>query len=129
MKADEEGLLVLFDAGLFGQAAMLKPQAKDVLSALGKQLEPHAGRIGVRIIGQTDDLPLPTGSAYPDNTSLAMARALAVFEYLRAATRLPANMFTLESPGAAAAAPYPNDTPLNRARNRTVVLRVGGSQI
>ncbi len=101
----------------------LKPEARDLLAALGRQLEPYVGQISVCVIGHTDDVPAPAGSVYRDNAGLAMARALAVVEHLRASASLPASMFSIRGLGEAAA-PYPNDAPDGRARNRTVVIRI-----
>ena len=53
---------------------------------------------------------------------LRMQRALAVVKFLRAQTALPGNLFQVLSPGDKAA-PYPNDTAANRAKNKTVVIQ------
>jgi flagellar motor protein MotB len=46
-----------------------------------------------------------------------------VVEHLRATTGLPLSLFSVSSLGETQA-PYPNDTPENAARNRTVELRI-----
>lgn len=112
-----------FTEGLFQGGARLKPEAKTLLSALARQLEPYVGQFSVCVIGHTDDVPAPARSVYRDNAGLAMARALAVVEHLRASASLPASMFTMRGLGEAAA-PFPNDAPDGRARNRTVVMRI-----
>lgn len=116
-------VVVSFDSGLFGRGARLKSEAMTVLTALGRQLEPHIGRVSVHVVGFTDDVPMPAGDDYRDNTALGMDRSVAVVEHLRATAGLPANMFAVSSTGESGA-PYPNDTQDNRIRNRTVVLKI-----
>jgi hypothetical protein len=53
-----------------------------------------------------------------------MMRAWQVFVHLRKSARLPPEIFSLKSYGARRT-PFPNDSPANRARNETVVIRIG----
>jgi flagellar motor protein MotB len=123
VKTQENAVVVFFEEGLFLSLADLKPEAGALLSELGKQLQPHTSNISIRVVGHTDDIPVPRSWIYRDNTALGMARAVAVAEFLRNSARLPADLFLLQSAGESKA-PYPNDTPANRLRNRTVVIRI-----
>jgi type VI secretion system protein ImpK len=120
-------LVVSFDEGLFLSRAALKPEAERLLAELGKQLKPHASTILIRVVGFTDDITVPDGWIYRDNAALGMARAVIVAEYLRNNAGLPVSLFLLQSAGDSEA-PYPNDTPGNRLRNRTAVLRIYPAQ-
>jgi len=128
MAVTSEGpaIVIVFNSGLFEKAAELTPQSKVMLSCLGQLLKSHEKALTVRITGCTDDIPLRPGAAYIDNVALGFARANAVADYLRTVPGLPAYMFLLRSTGDMTA-PYPNDTPVNRRKNRTAVLRVFGS--
>jgi flagellar motor protein MotB len=121
--AEPPALVVRFDEGLFASGAELKPAARSMLSSLARQLESHACLITVKVIGLTDDTPVPKGWIYPDNSALALARAVAVVEYLRGEEGLPAQLFTLQA-GGEADAPYPNDAQESRLKNRTVIIRI-----
>lgn len=116
-------LRVTFNEGLFAQGLVLKSDSRRKLAELGLQLKPYVDKISIEITGITDDLPTPPGSRYKDNAALGMERARVVYEHLRAGAGLGAHMFKIGSDGERQA-PYPNDTPGNRARNRTVVLSI-----
>ena len=127
VRNQQNSIIVQFEEGLFRFAARLKPEAKDVLSTLGLQLKPYAGRIAVSVTGCTDLKPIPDGWIYPDKAALGMARAVAVVNHLRSKTGLLPSMFTLKSAGDASA-PYPNDTKANMLRNRTVIISISPSE-
>jgi flagellar motor protein MotB len=116
-------LLVSFDDGLFDRGLRIKPDARERLKELGRQLKPYAATSAIEIVGMTDDLPVPRNSRYTDNASLEMERARAVYDFLRFTSGLEAQSFSIGSNGQRQK-PSPNDTPANRARNRTVVLRI-----
>ncbi len=123
-RIDGNHVVLIFENGLFDNGAnILKPGAKHVLSLLGRQLRPYISKVLLRIIGHTDDLPLPAGSNYPDNESLGLARAAAVVDELRRTSHLPANMFYATAAGESYS-PYPNDTRENRMKNRTVEMQI-----
>ncbi|MBU1927323.1 MAG: OmpA family protein [Gammaproteobacteria bacterium] len=123
LKTETNEVIVTFKSGLFARGACLKPEAKTVLTTLGRQLEPYIGHISICVIGHTDDVPMPVGSVYRDNIALGINRAVAVTEHLRATTQIPFSIFSVHSLGESLA-PYPNDTPDNRSMNRTVVIRI-----
>jgi flagellar motor protein MotB len=122
-RRQQNALVVRFDAGLFVRGTVLSASAARLLTELGQRLEASAGRRSVEIIGSTDDVPVPAHGRYRDNSELGLARAVAVVEHLREATRLPERTLLVRA-GGEANAPYPNDSPANRARNRTVTMRI-----
>jgi type VI secretion system protein ImpK len=127
VRSETNHLALVFKKGLFeAGSARLRPEALSTLSLLGRQLEPHSGRIAVCVVGHTDSITVPAGSRHRDNVALALSRAVAVVEYLRASAHLPAGLFSVRALGEAMA-PYPNDTPDRRAGNRTVVIRISRS--
>ena len=129
-RTENQELALSFEDGLFEPGGnVLRPAARQTLSALGRQLEATAQPLSIRVIGHTDNVALPPvrHGSYRDNSALALARASAVAEYLRGNTKLPARFFTAQGLGEDSA-PYSNDSPGNRVRNRTVVIRVGISK-
>jgi type VI secretion system protein ImpK len=119
---DGSDLVLSFAKGLFHRGTRLRPEARQSLASLARQLEPWAGRVRVSVVGYSDDELLPAGAPYPDNAALALARGATVIEQLRASAALPAGMFSLQGLGEIGT-PYPNNTAENRARNRTVMIR------
>lgn len=127
LKKDNTDFVGTFDEGLFVRGISLKPEAEKKLSELGQQLKSFEGRVIVRVVGQTDNIPVPAGRAYRDNVALGLARAMTVVEKLRSSSQLPAEMFLIGSKGEMDA-PFPNDTPEHRENNQTVVLRISKIQ-
>ncbi|MFH1861767.1 MAG: hypothetical protein ABH878_03045, partial [bacterium] len=122
-KTVSDRMSLCFDEGLFkGGTDQLKPQAATILETLGGKLA-QLGSIHVAVIGCTDDLPLPEGSHFRNNEVLGWARALAAMEQLKESSHLPVSTFSLHC-RTALQAPYPNDSPENRACNRTVILQI-----
>jgi len=115
--------IVTFDEGLFVGGTRLGRAARKKLDAVGDQLAPYGDRLLVTVIGCTDNVPLNRGSRYEDNQQLGLVRAEEVVRYLREKTGLPGGAFKTLSYGERWT-PYPNDSPANRARNRTAVLRI-----
>lgn len=117
-------IVLIFEKGLFnGGSDRLRSDALPLLSSLVRQLKAHAGEIFIRVIGHTDNTPLPQWSPYNDNESLGLARAVAVIEHLRASAQLPSRLFIAATAGESLP-PYDNDSQENRVRNRTVVIRI-----
>ena len=119
----DEQMVLIFETGLFLHQTELRTEIKSKLDLLANQLKPYIGRIQVNIEGHTDALPITRGWVYQDNISLGMQRAVTVIDYLRVKGQLPTKMFKASSVGEEQAI-YPNDTPDNRLRNRTVVIRI-----
>lgn len=123
-----EGSAVLFipDSGLFvSGSATLTARASALLSALAEKLEPYRDSIEIEIVGYTDEVPMITSSRFRDNAALAMARAVAVYEYLRSATGVFSTHVSARSGGEATLL-FPGTDTRARARKRTVVLRIVG---
>lgn len=122
-KVEKNELIVIFDEGVFEIGAVLKSESKTLLTELGRQLEPYAGRIYIKIYGITDDIPMPEGQKYHDNVDLGKARASAVFDRFRETTNLIPDKILIGSFGKYLP-PFPNDTQSNRSKNRTVILKI-----
>jgi len=118
-----DALVVRFHEGLFRSGSRLTPEGESALAALAHQLEPHAGRVIVQVCGHTDNVPPAPAAGSGGNDRLAMNRALAAVQQMRASAPLPAQMFTVAA-WSAWQSPYPDDTAENRGRNRTVVVRI-----
>ncbi len=112
-----------FIKGLFLRQTELNPEVKTTLDLLANQLRPYIGKIQVNIEGHTDDLPIQNNWIYRDNVSLGLQRAVTIIDYLRLKGQLPAKMFKASSVGESHSL-FPNDTPSNQMRNRTVVIRI-----
>jgi flagellar motor protein MotB len=108
-------LQVSFERGLFLFETYLSAEGLKMLTQLGQQLEPQANAIHITIIGFHDD------TERDGYFSIGLLRALRVYDHLLASTQLAGSAFTLQPQGERPA-PYPNDLPENRARNRTVML-------
>lgn len=118
---------ITFDEGIFTHGTVLKPNAHKKLKEVGFQLKPYTDTIRVEIIGVTDDFSMRLNSPYKDNAALGMERARVVYDYLHKSVGLEAQIFTIAS-YSEPQSPYPNDTPTNRSRNRTVILRINKRQ-
>lgn len=123
---DGETTLVTFRNGLFERVLVFSAEGRQALTAVARQLQPHAASLRVEITGHSDDTPVPPGSRYRDNTSLAFARALAAMELMSGSAALPRHLFALRAAGTAP--PYANSSAENRLRNRTVTLRISAAR-
>jgi flagellar motor protein MotB len=122
VKIKDDYLEMTFNNGLFSRKTELNQEAKAILDLLAEELRPYEGKIQVNVEGHTDNLPILNGWIFRDNVSLGMQRAVTVIDYLRLKGQLPAKMFKASSVGELHSL-YPNDTPDNQMRNRTVVIR------
>jgi type VI secretion system protein ImpK len=116
---------VNFRNGIFQHGITLRPDAKKEIVGLARQLRPYADSISITVVGCTDDLPVRANSQYRGNVALRLARANAVFLLLTKTAGLPETSLSIQS---SPFTPYPNDSPDNQARNRTVILRVAPIQ-
>lgn len=122
----EDGDAVLrFDSGLFKVADMLTPEAKTLLEAVGHKLQPVASKFAISVVGYSDDLPITTPVHFHDNRFLALARADVVARFLATSSGIPEREFTLQS---AKGSLYPNDSPENRAKNRSVEIWISAKR-
>jgi type VI secretion system protein ImpK len=114
--------LVSFDQGLFSRGDRLTTQARTTLAALAGALATTPVPFTMTIVGVTNDLSLLPNAPWPDNHALAEARARAAASFLRS-QGVPDHSI-LATAGTSESAPFPNDGPVNRARNRTIMARV-----
>jgi flagellar motor protein MotB len=123
-KKERDAIVLTFDSGLFRRGTLLRNDALHILEDLAKSLEAHVGKVHVTVIGYADSSPMPTEStSYRDNSSLALARSVAVVEILRSKAPLPSGMFSLAGMGDIST-PFSNNSIINRLRNRTVLLKI-----
>ena len=120
-QTEGDDMVLRFDSGLFKNADILTPQAMTLLAGVGRQLQPVAGTSAICIIGYSDDLPVKHQVHFRDNRFLALARAHTVAQFLASSAGIPERRFTLQSGDGSI---YPNDTPKDRARNRSVEIRI-----
>ena len=123
VRMENDRVTVSFDRGLFVHGANLTGGAKQILGTFCVRLKLFVGHVAVNIEGRTDDIPMPSGRSFPDNEALALRRAAAVADYLRAATGLSAANVTVSGLGAVSPL-MPNNTLSNRLRNRTVLIHL-----
>ena len=126
VRAEGNETVILFDQGVFSSATRLSPQGRAVLTDAGRQIARLGKPVQVTVVGCTDNVPVTRKSAFKDNTDLGLQRAAEAVKVLQPVAGLPASSFKAVSYGTQWS-PYPNDTPQNRARNRTVALRIPSS--
>lgn len=120
-ESDGEGVSVFFEGGIFPSLSAEVPASmSEVLVEAASRLSAHPESIGVLAVGTYDDLGLPDGAPYPNNETLALARAHAVARFLQSASGLSPEWFSYQ----VSAGTFSNATADGRARNRAVVLRL-----
>lgn len=108
---------LLFDSG----RAVLKNEAKDILSKVGDILENYSDSL-IEIVGHTDNVPI-SNSQFRDNMDLSYYRARAVMDYLLANKDIPREI--VQTSGRGEDAPIAsNETAEGRAMNRRVEIRI-----
>ncbi len=112
---------MVFDKPVFSSLATISSDADPLLSKVADQVRGYMPRFRLTVRGHTDNVPLRTSETYPDNEALGMARARAVTDLLERRHRLPKDSLHATSAGDRDP-PFPNDTPENQRKNRTVVL-------
>jgi len=123
VRRDGDVLTVAFPVGVFTTGTDLSDGGRRALADLGRRLGPFGGRVDVTVVGHTDNGVLSPNGRYADHTSLGLARAAVAGSELAARAGLPMTDLSLTSTGIAEP-PFPNTTHENRARNRTVTLRL-----
>jgi type VI secretion system protein ImpK len=114
-------MTLTFGDGLFLHGSQLRPDAKRRLTEFGRQLAPFAGSISIVVAGCSDNIPMRRHSGYENEAALRIARAFSVFQHLKRTAGLPERLFSLQD---SPAAPYQNNSSVNQARNRTVVIHI-----
>jgi flagellar motor protein MotB len=117
-RIESEAVTYIFEDGLFCYGAVLRPEAEDRLTLLSQQLDTYAGQIEVIVIGFADDVE---SSIYSNPSKLSLMRANTVINHIISSTHLSVGTLRVILP-VDRPAPYPNDTIVDRAHNRTVIL-------
>lgn len=123
VRMDGDTLVIRFSSGLFSRNDQLSPAAKQTLVLLARELKPLLGSYRLTIVGHTDNETVKRNNLYKDNDELGLLRARAAERFLQSQLGVANGTFRAES-AASRDAPYPNDTPDNRKRNRTITLRL-----
>ena len=126
LSTEGDTVLVTFEQGLFDSSIRLLPEAEKTLERVGRQLQSQRPGLRIEVVGHTNDLPVQSGSPFADNVDLGLRRAVVVTNLLRAATGSQGISFSISSLGETSP-PYRHDAPDGRARNRTVILRIGNT--
>jgi len=112
---------LIFDNGVFSTWTTVTPDALKQLKEIAAAIRPHIKHYKLIVEGHTDDRPLRDTSEYDGNDALALARAEVIRKLLITEGGIPPAAVTARHAGGRPA-PYPNNTALNRKRNRTVVI-------
>lgn len=121
----EGGIHLRFAEPVFVSADRISVEGMKALKAVGNKLAGMTNGVRVIVIGHTDDIPLSRPTAeFRNNTELAAARARAASEHLAHFARANKALHLEHRAGRPAETPYPNDSPQNRRRNRTVTLQI-----
>lgn len=127
IRTDGSERVVEFEAGLFDSGrAVIRADQVARLDAVGSALRTYKGEVRVTIEGHTDSSPLRPGKRYTDNTELAFARAIAVADHLRRRSGIAAESLAVRALGTDRAR-VPEEASTERARQRTVLLRVSSA--
>ncbi len=123
VRVEGDETVILFEAGLFASGTQLSPWGQKVLAEIARQLAPYRTNLVIHVIGCTDNVRVVPGGKFKDNVELGLLRAAEVAGVMQKAGALQPGQFKKVSYGEQWS-PYPNDTPRNKARNRTAVLRL-----
>lgn len=115
--------MLVFEQGLFlsGQD-LITADAEKILDSLAQDLQKQAEKFNFIIEGHTDDLPILQTGRWNNNYELGLHRAFRVANYFVSKHNLPKEKFLITSAGEMNP-PFPN-TPENRSKNRTVVIKI-----
>jgi chemotaxis protein MotB len=122
-RANGNELAITFREPVFASLARLGEQGQTDLSQVAKQIKGSLKAFSLVVEGHTDNEPVRGIGGYADNYALGKARAEAARDYLVDTCGLPTDRIRTISVGETNP-PFPNDTPENKRRNRTVVLKL-----
>lgn len=114
---------IIFNDGLFRFGNRMRNDQIELLNTISKVFSPHAGKIIVTIIGSSDDIPVSKESPFKNNEELSLSRAKTVFDYVYSNSRIPREDFRISSLSEFNSF-FPNDSPENRLKNRTVMISI-----
>ena len=118
-----EELMITFNEGLFATGINIKSHQFETLQKVSKVLSPFAGKITLNIIGSSDDIPITNNERFQNNEELSLFRAKAVFDIINKNSKIPVEDLMIGSLSSLNSV-YPNDTPENRFKNRTVIINI-----
>jgi len=121
--SENNEITILFNEGLFVRGDKIKSDQNITLDNISQTLSPYAGQIIVKIIGSTDSTPISFSNTYRTNNDLSISRAKAVLEKVYASSRIPREDLMIGSLSESNTL-FPNDTPENRMKNRTVFIKI-----
>ena len=120
----ENGYSIVFEEPAFETVDNISKTGMAAIKLLAAKLKSLDGGAQVIVTGYTDNVPMSKPTAkFKSNADIALARAIAAAEHLKAFAKNGALAFETAA-GREVDAPYPNDTPGNRRRNRTATVRV-----
>jgi flagellar motor protein MotB len=119
--------VVTFTYGLFTRNMELSSEAREDLKTIATAIKARGNRFQIEVEGHTDSSRASGGKTQTgNNKALGLARAKVAANVLVKSGRLPASSVTTSSAGEANP-PYPNTTPDNQKKNRTVILKITAS--
>ena len=119
--------VVTFLSGTFTRNMELSSEAREDLKAIATAIKAEGNRFRVEVEGHTDSSKASGGKNQTgNNKALGLARAKVAANVLIKSGGLPATSVTTSSAGEANP-PYPNTTPENQKKNRTVILKITAS--
>ncbi|MGM0582681.1 MAG: hypothetical protein ACQETL_18535 [Bacteroidota bacterium] len=116
-------LTLNFNEGLFSGGIGIKSNQIETIHQLSKVLSPFAGKINVKIIGSSDDIPVTNNKRFQNNEELSLSRAKVVYDIINGESKIPREDLSIGSLSALNSV-YPNDSPENRLKNRTVIINI-----
>lgn len=117
-------LKVIFTNGTFTRGIELSIEAKQDLRAIATAIKAQGSRFRIEVEGHTDATKGSNNkTSAANNQALGLARAKAAASYLNKQGGLPASLISTSSAGENNP-PYPNTTPENQKKNRTVILKI-----
>ena len=119
--------VVTFSSGTFTRNLELSSEAREDLKTIATAIKARGNRFRVEVEGHTDSSKAGSGKAQTgNNKALGLARAKVAANVLVKSGGLPGSSVTPSSAGEANP-PYPNTTPENQKKNRTVILKITAS--
>jgi flagellar motor protein MotB len=113
-RVEGDSLVVTFSSALFKYETLFTDPGKEALTQVGNLIRPLSGQITVDVIGFMDISEI-------SRSDLSLLRSAAVITYLQETIPLPQSDFRILS-SEGIGAPFNNDLPEERLKNRTVVL-------
>ncbi|MEX2409840.1 MAG: OmpA family protein [Candidatus Paceibacterota bacterium] len=120
---NDSELTITFNEGLFSRGINIKSNQLETLRNFSKVLSPFAGKINVYIIGSSDDIPVANNERFQNNEELSLFRAKVVYDIIYEESKIPREDLSIGSLSALNSV-YPNDSPENRLKNRTVNINI-----